>query len=107
MFQQRRTKRVAVALALCALLFAGAAPALALQSAYFHSYTMNPDVVLFGAPGNWVVFGFQLPPNGVFATGYQDLLTSAGGTSFMSICSRFRPAVGRRSRRPPRCPCST
>ena len=65
----------------------------ALQGAYFHSNTgPGPgqiDVVLFGAPGNWVVLGYELPPTGVYATGYQDLVTSASGSSFLSVSTGF------------------
>jgi hypothetical protein len=74
------------------MLFTGA-PAFGIQSAYFHSLTgPGPgqiDVVLFGAPSNWVVLGFELPPSGVYATGYQDLFTSAGGSSFLSVSTGF------------------
>jgi hypothetical protein len=89
MFRQTRIKRLGVGLAVCALLLASAAPALAVKNAYFHSNTgPGPgvvDLVLFGAPGNWVTLAYEIPPNGVYAVGYQDLVTSSSGQSFLSV----------------------
>src|SRR5262245_56271525 len=78
MFRRSRTKKLVTVLALCAMLFAGAA-APAATIAWFHSDfgTPLPDVVYY-AQNNATLFDLAYGVNGVWASGVNNVFTLFG-----------------------------